>query len=58
MLAKYGDKKYYLKYVEGKINKIKVEVEYTVVKGGIEAMGFCSSNYNKKRVCRNYTFKD
>ena len=32
MLAKYGDKKYYLKYVEGKINKIRVEVEYTVIK--------------------------
>lgn len=54
MLAKYGDKKYYLKYVEGKINKIKVEVEYTVVKGGIEAMGFCSSNYTKRIIKREF----
>lgn len=54
MLAKYGDKKYYLKYVEGKINKIKVEVEYTVIKGGIEAMGFCSSNYTKKIIKREF----
>lgn len=54
MLAKYGDKKYYLKYVEGKINKIRVEVEYTVIKGGIEAMGFCSSNYTKRIIKREF----
>lgn len=54
MLAKYGDKKYYLTYVEGKINKIRVEVEYTVIKGGIEAMGFCSSNYTKRIIKREF----
>lgn len=54
MLAKYRDKKYYLTYVEGKINKIRVEVEYTVIKGGIEAMGFCSSNYTKRIIKREF----
>ena len=54
MLAKYRDKKYYLTYVEGKINKIRVEVEYTVIKGGIEAMGFGSSNYTKKIIKREF----
>lgn len=54
MLAKYGDKKYYLTYVEGKINKIRVEVEYTVIKGEIEAMGFCSSNYTKRIIKREF----
>ena len=47
MLAKYGDKKYTLTYLQGSINKIRVDVERRVKKGGIEALGFCSSNYNK-----------
>lgn len=47
MLAKYGDKKYTLTYLQGSINKIRVDVECRVKKGGIEALGFCSSNYNK-----------
>lgn len=47
MLAKYKDEKYTLTYLQGSINKIRVDVERRVKKGGIEALGFCSSNYNK-----------
>lgn len=53
MLAKYGDKKYTLTYLQGSINKIRVDVEHRVKKGGIEALGFCSSNYNKTVIKMN-----
>lgn len=47
--AKHGGKCYKLKYVTREYtDAIKVDVEYKKMKGGIEALGFGSSNYTKE----------
>lgn len=47
--AKHGGKYYKLKYVTREYtDAIKVDVEYKKMKGGIEALGFGSSNYTKE----------